>query len=167
MIPVFIEDRNHTIFFAFNKIGIEYLCVPKIVGSYKGKNYSEWYINDNIIIEKYYKYFRGLGEKAFLVNENELIKIYDPRQFVEHGEYLKLEKTLGSYVEKIISKISRYFDISESDIGIEGSILLGNCNQNSDIDILVYGKENSKKIQENFCKYITQNIKKYLMSIQV
>ena len=60
------------------------------------------------------------------------------------------------YLTKILSKES---EISINDFGITGSILLGIHDPNlSDIDITVYGKENSLKVKETLLRILKNKI---------
>lgn len=153
MLPFFIEDSEGNIFFAFNKINNLYLCFPKIIKNVKGKSYNEWYTKEINSLRKNYCHLEGLDENIYLVKKEDVCKIYDPLSFVSNKEYHNLDYGLDYLVFDVIKKISNFFEISINDIGIEGSILLGNYNEKSDIDILVYGKTNAKKIQNNFSNF--------------
>lgn len=160
MVPLFIQTSDKVIWFAFNKINHDYICFPKKVENYKGKNYSEWYDKSIIKLRKYKKKIDGLAENVYVVNEYEIVKKYDPVKFVKEKKYITLKYNLNNYVDTILNAIHDFFSIDFDDIGIEGSLLLDCYNENSDIDILVFGKVNAKKIQKNFknfeiCKVIT------------
>lgn len=153
MVPNFIQTKDDIIWFTFNKIDNNFLCFPKKIGKYKGKKYSEWFNKPIDILSKYKKKIDGLDEKVYIVNQKQIKKVYDPLKFVEDKKYLNLKFNLDYYVEYIVKSINDFFDIELSSIGIEGSILLECYKESSDIDILVYGKENAKKIQNKFDKF--------------
>lgn len=153
MVPMFIKTTDDIIWFAFNKYNDEYICFPKIIGKYKGKSYFEWYDDHMVELLKYRKKIDGLDELVYTVYEKDIIEKYDPLKFVKNREYLHLKYNFNKYVQAIIEAISTFFDINIADIGIEGSILLNCYKNNSDIDILVFGKNNAKKIQRNFVNF--------------
>lgn len=157
MVPKFIRTTDNIIWFAFNKIDDDYLCFPKKIGNYKGKKYSEWYENKIDELKKYRKKIDGLDEIVYMVNEKDIVKKYDSLKFVKDKEYLSLKYNLNYCVETIIKAINDFFDIPFDDIGVEGSILLDCYKDDSDIDILVFGKSNAKKIQRKFKNF--QNYK--------
>lgn len=158
MLPYFIKTIDNIIWFAINRVNDKYLCIPKYLKSYKGKSYVEWYSNDiSIELEKYYKKLDGLGEFVFLVGANDIIEKYDPLQFLNEIHQYKLKYNFEYYVLTLVKYISEFFEIKKEHIGIEGSLLLNKYYKNSDIDILIYGKENSKKIQHKFLDFNNYN----------
>jgi len=154
-LPYFIKTFDNIIWFAINKVNDKYLCIPKYLKSYKGQNYVEWYSSDvSVGLEKYYKKLTGLGEFVFLVDENDISEKYSPLQFLNKIHQYKLKYNFEYYVLTLIKYISDFFEIEKEHIGIEGSLLLNKYHKNSDIDILIYGKENAKKIQHKFLTLI-------------
>lgn len=156
MVPMFIQTKDNILWFTFNRINDEYICFPKIVDNYKGKNYSEWYEKPIQKLKKYQKKLDGLDEYVYVISENNVVKKYDSLEFVKNERYLSLKYGFDNYVKKIIAAIENFFDIDRNNIGIEGSILLDCYNEESDIDILVFGKDNALKIQKkfiDFCNY--------------
>ena len=149
MIPLFIKTYDNIIFFAFNKVNDKYVCIPKMVDDYKGKSYQEWFKTN--ILSKYFSYIDGLGTECYLVDSSDVVEIYDPREYVENEKYNNEDKS--GYVKKIITSINDYFTINKSDIGIEGSHVINKSKQSSDIDIFIYGHNNSKIIQDNFHQF--------------
>lgn len=91
------------------------------------------------------------------MNEKNIIKKYDSLNFVKEKKFLLLKYNFDIYVETILNAINDFFDIDYNDIGIEGSILLNCYKESSDIDILVFGKENAKKIQNKFFEFDKYN----------
>lgn len=149
MIPIFIQTNDNNIFFAFNKIENNYICIPKKIRDYKGHNYREWYTNAFLeSLKKYCQYFQGLDCQSYIVQEDDIIKKFDPVEYVLNDLYQKEDKS--GYINKLIEAIIDYFQIDKDYIGVEGSHLLNCSNDKSDIDLFVYGYQNSKIIQEYF-----------------
>lgn len=152
MIPCFIKTSNNIIFFTFGIIDDKYVCIPKKIDDYKGSNYHQWYQDYYVkLLSKYYHYTDAFACKLYLVSKNDVIDIYDPSEYVQSKKYLQEDKS--SYVKKIIDSICDYFEISPSDIGVEGSHVLNCSTRTSDIDLFVYGFDNSKIIQNNFISF--------------
>ncbi len=147
MIPKFIKTYDNIIFFAFNKVNDKYICIPKMVDDYKGRSYQEWFDEKNVL-SKYFSYFDGLGTKVYLVSESNVIETFNPIEYVDEKKYKEEDKS--GYVEKIVASINDYFTISKDSIGIEGSHVINKSKDTSDIDVFVYGYDNSKIIQDNF-----------------
>lgn len=150
MVPCFLKTKDNIIWFAINKINDEYLCFPKYINNYKGKKYTEWFDYKNNILKKYLKIQKGLDEKVYLVSEKDIFKFYSPTKFLQELDKKTLNYDFNKKIYDIVCFISKYFGINQKFIGVEGSLLLNKYKENSDIDILVYGIENAKKIQKNF-----------------
>ncbi len=159
LIPNFIKTKDNNIWFTINKIDDEYLCFPKFINEHKGKKYKEWYENKNNLIKKYYKKISGLDENVYLVPDNCIVEVYNPVEFIEKIVKKPLKYNYNKYVFEIVNFISTYFNIDKKYIGIEGSLLLEKYKENSDIDILIYGVENAKKVQKSFSKINNSNIR--------
>ncbi len=79
------------------------------------------------------------------VSRDRIMAVYDPRE--------KLSKLLrsnkGSELEvaatHLALKIAEKAKISVSSIGVSGSMLVGLAGENSDVDLVVFGEENSRK----------------------
>ncbi|MFX1389603.1 MAG: nucleotidyltransferase domain-containing protein [Promethearchaeota archaeon] len=119
-----------------------------------------------ILREKYPKYLlflKQLDLEVQGVRNNNIKKIYTPRAFYKKlGEYnnlSKLEKNSKDLCDLFIEK----GDITENAIGITGSIMIGLNSRSSDIDIIIYGSENSMKFQAKLRNMLesVNNLRKY------
>ena len=149
-LPSFIILKNKVCFFAFMKYKSNYICIPKIIDNYKGKDYKEWFNNVQDEIKQYYKYFDGLGAYIYLVPEEDVVKTINPLEFTINKLYINYDYNFPHYIDCIINSISNYFNIDINDIALEGSLLLNMYKESSDIDLFVYGLDNANKISENF-----------------
>lgn len=155
MVPIFFKTKDEIMWFAISRFEDKYLAFPKYYfdngSKVKGSNYSQWYVDMPKQLKKYYNYFSGVGEKVFLVRQDDILEYYDPitrakeihEGTAENNEHIKQIKSL-------ISKLQSFFNIPIDDIGIDGSSLLGDYKENSDIDILIYGNQNGDVLKNKF-----------------
>ena len=152
MIPCFVKTADNIIFFVFGIIGDKYVCIPKKIDDYKGNDYHQWYKEYYVkLLSKYYHYTDAFACKLYLVSTQDVVDIYDPLEYVLSKKYLLEDQSF--YVERIINSICDFFGISLRDIGIEGSHVLNCSTKTSDIDLFVYGFDNSKIIQNRFLSF--------------
>ena len=151
MVPSFIQTEDNIIWFAFLKKDNSYICFPKKIDGYKGREYSEWYSDslDKKLIN-YKRKMEFFDEHVYVVDVDKVIKFYNPIEFLLTKRHLQLKYNFDVYVLNIVDAISRFFNINPENIGVEGSILLDCYTENSDIDLLVFGEENGLKIQNGF-----------------
>jgi len=155
LVPIFFETKDKIIWFAISKIENKYLAFPK---SYikngiriKGKSYAQWFkeIPDNM--KKYYTYCSGVGENVFLIPEMEIDRYFSPLEramAIKHGTCENTKQV--QVTRKLIKTIENTLNIPIENIGIDGSTLLGNYSESSDVDILIYGKSNADIVQQRF-----------------
>lgn len=156
MLPTFFKTKDKIVWFAIALIEDKYLSFPKYYfncngDKIKGNNYSKWFVDVPQEMRKYYHYFEGVGEKVFLVNKEDILEYYNPvlktneimERNLENDQHLE-------YTKSLLNKMNNFFKISLGDIGVDGSTLLGDYKLTSDIDILVYGSENAKKLKNKF-----------------
>lgn len=155
MVPIFFKTKDEIMWFAISMFEEKYLAFPKYYfdngKKIKGSSYSQWYTNTPKQFEKYYTYVEGIGEKAFLVDPKEIIEFYNPiarAQSINDGSAEQNEHI--KTVQRLLINMQKFLKIPIDDIGIDGSSLLGDYKDTSDIDILVYGKENGDRLKESF-----------------
>lgn len=85
---------------------------------------------------------------GFLVPIGDIVEHYKPRERLK--ELLENDILKGTPWKKLILNISEIAKIPIKEIGIYGSLLVGLNKDISDVDILVYGLENLKKLRSNF-----------------
>jgi len=99
----------------------------------------------NYFIERYpeyYSWFGFAGRKLPAPPLDAVDKVYNPLS-VKHVERISPE------AEELRRTLVEESGIDESFIGITGSILLGKCSPRSDIDLIVYGIENGRRVYES------------------
>lgn len=93
---------------------------------------------------RYINYIPRLGVELQSVSPDDIIRHYEPRTrltSILENPSSEVENVLTEFVEAI----SEFGSIPMSSIGVSGSLLIGAQNENSDIDINVYGQEDSQK----------------------
>jgi predicted nucleotidyltransferase len=97
---------------------------------------------------KYLFFSEELDLEVQGVKKDEIKKVYTPRYFFK----TLLKKKSLSPSEKCSKRLCELFitegNISENSIGITGSIMVGLNTEDSDIDLIIYGKNVSIKFQE-------------------
>lgn len=145
-LPVFVETKDGTIWFIFLKYNNDYLAIPKyrIVNNIlvKGKSYQSWFSPNFLQLNDYKRYINFIGESSYSLNEKEIIRVINPK------DYNKVINDV--FVFDLISNLARNLKIAKSKFGIEGSYILRKNNTESDVDIFVYGLDNSHKVKKYF-----------------
>ena len=99
----------------------------------------------NYFIERYpeyYSWFGFAGRKLPAPPLDAVDKVYNPLS-VENV------KRISPEAEELRNILVEESGVDESFVGITGSILLGKCSPRSDIDLIVYGIENGRRIYES------------------
>ena len=155
MVPFFFKTKDEIIWFTISMFEDKYLAFPKYYfdngKKIKGTSYSQWYIDIPEQLKKYYTYSSGVGENVFLVRQEDILEYYNPilrakriyKGIAENNEHT-------NKIRALITKLQNFFNIPLEDIGIDGSSLLGDYKNNSDIDILIYGKKNGDILKNKF-----------------
>ena len=161
-LPYFIRCKDKSISFVYEEIKIDsetfFIGFPKLIPSKtktdisiddqfytRGKDYSDWFKDDqNEILKKYIKHVEMFDADLFCFSGNDIEKIYHPLEFENNKGFHH------SMTQKVREIISKACFIPIEDIGVEGSTLLGYYSERSDIDLIIYGLENSKKLGVDF-----------------
>ncbi len=120
---------------------------------------SRYYIRNNSIEESilYSKLFTNIkvdkvnrfGEELCLFDRSEIERVYNPFDKAKELYHYDGDEAILKDTKLIIDIMINELKITLDDIGIEGSILLEGCKENSDIDIVVKGNSVSK-LKKNF-----------------
>ena len=117
------------------------------------KHYSRLYDRDfstSFLRENYPYYINHidwLGLKLQSVPTTEIAAVYKPAQKLQHilaKPESKLEKQIVGFVEKL----SETSGVSSSSFGVSGSLLIGLENEESDIDLNVYGESEGRRVYD-------------------
>jgi predicted nucleotidyltransferase len=119
-----------------------------------------------LLREKYPKHLffsKELDLEVQGVEKEDIKNIYNPREFFKK---LLKDKNLSLYKKNSKNLCELFIDkgnLSESSIGITGSIMIGLNTEDSDIDIIIYGTEPSLKFQEKLAQLFknSNNCRKY------
>lgn len=87
-------------------------------------------------------------QHGLLVNASDVVRHYKPRDKTK--ECLSNGVLKNTEWESLIIAINKIAKIPIEDIGIYGSILVGISTDFSDVDLVIYGKNNLKKLKDNF-----------------
>ena len=90
---------------------------------------------------EYYSWFSFAGRRLPAPPLDAVDKVYNPLS-IEHV------KRISTEAEELRNILAEESGVDESFVGITGSILLGKCSPRSDIDLIVYGIENGRRIYE-------------------
>jgi len=85
------------------------------------------------------------GETLCEVPTNQIVQLYQPIEKLAQLRTTKNRSQLEEKAYRLAATLKEKADIPWTNIGISGSIMAGLTTDTSDIDPLVYGKENSRK----------------------
>ncbi|MDR2700179.1 MAG: nucleotidyltransferase domain-containing protein [Nitrososphaerota archaeon] len=155
----FIQHKSHVIFDVKGVVHPEgkIVAFPRYIPDPKGSRYSK-----NLRYSKVYSLgdrFKFLqehlphlllfdevfGETLCEVPTDEIIQHFQPQTKLDSLQDSKFENVLEEKTLQFALDIQAAAGISLSAIGVSGSILAGLTTETSDIDLLIYGEENSRK----------------------
>ncbi len=96
-----------------------------------------------------YVHFCPFREKEIISVKQDLIeKAYIPRDFLLRMTESKTKDHLQQGALELVDLLSSHSGVSKRDFGVHGSIALGMSSKESDIDLVVYGANNFRKVEE-------------------
>ena len=132
------------------KDGIKYKKVYKLDERY------------SLIKAKYPQYLFGSKELDFevqAVKNQDIKKIYTPREYLQNLKEMDNLSTLEQYSESLCELFVNKGGISQDSIGISGSPMIGLNKEDSDIDIIIYGTENGYNLLKKLPILLKENEK--------
>jgi len=133
--------------------------VPDPVGDRKLKNIRYRRVYDledtkNYLIKYFPIYLSWVDYIAQIlqtVPRTRIKRIYKPREGL--NKIYRHNKTKLDYLTReFASSLSNQSKVSKESIGISGSLLIGLATEDSDIDLIIYGEENCRKIYDGLTK---------------
>jgi len=104
---------------------------------------------------KYYPVYLSwvdyISQTLQTVPHTRIKRIYKPREALKKI-YRNKKIKLNYLTYEFISSLSNQSKVPKENIGISGSLLIGLATDNSDIDLIVYGEENGRKIYDGLMK---------------
>jgi predicted nucleotidyltransferase len=95
-----------------------------------------------------YVYFCPFREKNVISAPLDSIrKVFVPRECLHYITHLKIRDSLQLMTLDFISLVSNASGVALEDFGIHGSVALGMHTDESDIDVVVYGSQNFRKLE--------------------
>jgi predicted nucleotidyltransferase len=114
---------------------------------YTAQNYSTFLkvFKTNFPSYVYFCPFRG--KEVISAELNSISKVFIPRECLRSIANLEVKDSLQQLTLGFINLVSRESDVSLGDFGVHGSVALGMHTDLSDIDIVVYGSRNFRKLE--------------------
>lgn len=110
----------------------------------------------------HYVYFCPFRGKEIISAPLESIKkVYTPKECLQALVKLKKRDNLEQMALDFINLLSSKSNIRKDDFGVHGSVGLGMHSQKSDIDIVVYGADNFRKIEKTIEKLVEAGLLSY------
>lgn len=162
---IFIVESNYH---PRNSIRAALIYVPDKNGdriSPNGRSYKKFKVAQGNFsnILAFGKQYLNVGEEQFIsFPDTEMVKRYSPRSD-KHLSYLHITP----HEKKFIDDISNNVGISVDKIGVMGSKLLGLSTEFSDLDLVIYGKEELRRLQENFGNMIKSGVIRNLTKAEI
>ncbi|MFX0028209.1 MAG: nucleotidyltransferase domain-containing protein [Candidatus Hermodarchaeota archaeon] len=108
---------------------------------------------------QYLFYSKELNFEVQAVKNQDIKKIYTPREYLQNLKERDNLTTLEQYSIGLCELFINKGGISEDSIGITGSPMIGLNKEDSDIDIIIYGTENSYNLLKKLPLLLKENEK--------
>lgn len=100
-----------------------------------------WYLEEHH--PKYLRWMEEKGIRVQFVPHSHIRRIYDPREGLR--KILKRSKDRAEKLVKLFAEALRGEGVSLGDVGLTGSLLIGLRTEESDIDLVIYGRQSGLK----------------------
>lgn len=121
------------------------------------KPYSDHFPTFSDSIEKikkshpqYIQFIEEFGEEMIIFPKSKIKKILKPKEIAKKILNQDFDSKIILDAKEYLKLVIDIFKFNISDLGIEGSIMVGCFNDNSDIDLVLYGKSNGYRLISNF-----------------
>jgi len=112
-----------------------------------------------------YVYFCPFREKEVINTPlNSIKKVYVPRECLRSLTKIKRKDSLQKMMLELIGLLSSESAITLEDFGVHGSIALNMHTSNSDIDIVVYGAQNFRRLEKTIDRLVEAGTLNYLFN---
>lgn len=92
------------------------------------------------------------NKKMMGVIKEDVVRVYDPRDRIKHIRKNNKSSILYEKITLLTDVFHESCNINYDDMGVTGSCLIGLENETSDIDFIIYGIENHRKVIEAFSR---------------
>jgi predicted nucleotidyltransferase len=110
----------------------------------------------------YYCYLRN--KELISASLSSIKRVYVPKECLSALIKLEHPDTLQKMALDLISMLSRESGVGMDDFGIHGSIALNMHAPESDIDFVVYGSENFRKVEATITRLVNEGVLSYVFS---
>ncbi|MGB9741142.1 MAG: nucleotidyltransferase domain-containing protein [Candidatus Bathyarchaeia archaeon] len=112
-----------------------------------------------------YVYYCPFREKDVISAPlNSVKKLYVPRECLKHIDKLKRKDSLQKLTLDLINMLSSESNVPIEDFGIHGSVALNMHTQESDIDMVVYGLQSFRRVENTVQKLVEAGILSYVFN---
>lgn len=112
-----------------------------------------------------YVYFCPFREKEVISTPlNSIKRVYVPRECLSSLKKIKSKDSLQKTTLNLIGLLSSESGIPPEDFGVHGSIALNMHTQESDIDLVVYGAQNFRKLEETVGRLVEEGTLNYVVN---
>jgi len=131
---------------------------------YTARNYQRFLETFRKNFQKYV-YFCPFREKEVISAPlNSVKKVYVPRECLKRVTKLKNKDRLQQLTVDLVDLLSSESSIPTEDFGIHGSVALNMHTQKSDIDIVVYGSQNFRRLEKTVQKLVDAGALSYVFN---
>ena len=145
----------------WNYGGLELLRAEKL---YTAKNYLSLLetFRNNFPHYVYFCPFRG--KEVISTSLDSIKRVYAPKECLRSLKKITNKDHLQRTTLDLIELLSSESDVAEEDFGIHGSIPLNMHTTESDIDLVVYGKQNFRKLEKTIDKIVKEDTIAYVVN---
>ncbi|MGC9345678.1 MAG: nucleotidyltransferase domain-containing protein [Candidatus Bathyarchaeales archaeon] len=104
------------------------------------------------------------GKEVISTPLNSIEKAYVPRECLRSLTKIKRKDSLQKMTIDFINLLSSESAITIEDFGVHGSIALNMHTPNSDIDIVVYGAQNFRRLEKTICRLVEAGTLNYVFT---
>ncbi|MCX8150673.1 MAG: nucleotidyltransferase domain-containing protein [Candidatus Bathyarchaeota archaeon] len=112
-----------------------------------------------------YLYYCYLRHKELIsVPVNRIEKVFVPKERLQYLMGLEKRDRIQTLALELVELISKESNVNMQDLGIHGSIALGMHSEESDIDFVVLGSKNFRKVEATIDRLVEAGTLRYLFS---
>lgn len=131
---------------------------------YTAKNYQTFLETFRVNFPDYVYFCPFRNKNVISAPLSSIKKVYVPREWLRSLTRLKRKDDLQEATLDFIALLSSASGISAQDFGVHGSVALGMHSPKSDIDIVVYGSRNFRKLEKTVDKLAEEGTLDYVFN---
>lgn len=134
---------------------------------YTAKNYQEFLVTFRKNFPQYLHFSPFLGKEVLSVPYESIERVYLPNVCLQKLFQLDTKDGLQEEAAELVSILSEESRVSLKDFGIHGSVGLNMHSKYSDIDLVVYGSQNFRRVERTVDRLVKQCRLKFIFTKKI